>query len=249
MSGSGYDISVTTFSPDGRIFQVEYATKAVENSETIIGVVCKDGILLASEKVRITDLLVDNTNPRNFTIDKGIGMVIGGKVPDGKNIVNRAREEAKSYKQNYGIDINGVTLTERIAQYVHTHTLYFVYRPFGCNVLIGSHDADEGYKLHMVEPSGHYYGYYGVAAGKGKQLAKGEIDKRDFKQMTVREALFHIAKIMHQCHEEFKDKKFELDLTWICPESKNQHARVPDDLKREAEEKALKAIEEEEMGQ
>jgi len=247
MSGSGHDISVTTFSPDGRIFQVEYASKAVESSETVIGVVCKDGVILGSEKVRITDLLVENTNPRNFTIDKKIGMAIGGRIPDGKNLVGRAREEAKGYRQNYGIDMSGTILTERLAQYVHTHTLYFSYRPFGANVLIASADPD-GYKLFMVEPSGHYYGYFGCATGKGKQMAKGELDKQDFKSMTCKDALVRVAKILHQCHEEFKDKKFELDLTWICKDSNDQHVHVPENLKREAEEKALQEIEREEMG-
>mmetsp|Transcript_40734 Transcript_40734/g.47370 ORF Transcript_40734/g.47370 Transcript_40734/m.47370 type:complete len:249 (+) Transcript_40734:44-790(+) len=247
MSGTGYDLYVTTFSPDGKIFQVEYAVKAVETSETTIGVVCKDGVILGSEKLRITDLIVENTNPKNFTIDKKIGMSIGGRLPDGKNIVNRARDEAKGYRQNYGIDINGTTLTERIGQYVHMHTLYFAYRPFGCNVMIASADSD-GYKLHMVEPSGSFLGYYGCASGKGKTIAKGELDKRNFRELTCREALFHIAKILHKTHEEFKDKKFELDLTWICKESNDEHTRVPEDLQREAEEKAKKAIEEEEMG-
>jgi len=248
MSGTGYDIYVTTFSPDGKIFQVEYAQKAVENSETIVGVVCKDGVILGSEKLRITDLIVENTNPRNFTIDKSIGLSIGGRLPDGKNVMHRAREEAKAYRQNYGIDISGTTLTERLSQYVHTHTLYFAYRPFGCNVMIASADTD-GYKLYMIEPSGHYFGYFGCASGKGKQIAKGELDKRDFKSITCREALFHIAKILHKTHEEFKDKKFELDLTWVCKESNDEHVRVPEELQKDAEERARKSIEEEEMGQ
>jgi len=244
-----YDLSCMTFSPDGKVFQVEYAGKAVENSETIIGVLCKDGVILASEKLIVSKMLVEGTNKRIYHIHDDLGMVIGGRIPDGKNIVHRARQEAQSYKQNYGIDMSGSVLTDRISQYVHTYTLYYEYRPFGSSVITASYDEFDGYSLYMIEPSGQFLGYYGCATGKGKQIAKSHLDKTDFRTMTCKEALFHVAKMLHLCHEEFKEKKFEIEMSWICDETKHKHQIVPKDLQKIAEEKALAAIEQEEMGE
>mmetsp|Transcript_40904 Transcript_40904/g.130680 ORF Transcript_40904/g.130680 Transcript_40904/m.130680 type:complete len:82 (-) Transcript_40904:709-954(-) len=73
--GTGYDLSATTFSPDGRVFQTEYATKAVDNSGTAIGVKCKDGVVLGVEKLVISKMLVEGSNRRIHTVDRHAGMV------------------------------------------------------------------------------------------------------------------------------------------------------------------------------
>merc|ERR1711907_498726 len=92
MSGSMYDLSCMTYSSDGKIFQVDYANKAIENSETIVGVVCKDGVILGSEKLVLSKMLVEGTNRRIHNVHDSCGMVIGGRVPDGRHMVNLARE-------------------------------------------------------------------------------------------------------------------------------------------------------------
>jgi 20S proteasome subunit alpha 7 len=93
-----YDLSSTSYSPDGKIFQVEYATKAVENSGTAVGIKCKDGILLAVEKLLMSKLLVPGTQRRLHTVAANSGMAIAGLSADARQIVNRAREEAQQYK-------------------------------------------------------------------------------------------------------------------------------------------------------
>eukprot|EP01016_Furgasonia_blochmanni_P033583 TRINITY_DN3521_c0_g1_i3.p1 TRINITY_DN3521_c0_g1~~TRINITY_DN3521_c0_g1_i3.p1 ORF type:complete len:195 (+),score=56.08 TRINITY_DN3521_c0_g1_i3:186-770(+) len=194
MSGSFYDTSCMTYSPDGRIFQVEYAGKAVENTETIIGIKCKDGIILGSEKLLHSKLLVEDTNRRIHTVDNHIGMVVTGRVPDGRNIIARARSEAQQYKDLFGIPISGSIVSDRVGQYVHTYTLYHFYRPFGSSGIIGSWDID-GPQLFMFEPTGVCLGYVACAIGKGKQTARSELEKTDFKTMTCNQALFVAAKM------------------------------------------------------
>jgi len=99
-SGSGYDLSSSTFSPDGRIFQVEYAAKAVENSGTALGLRCADGVVLCVEKPLANRMLVAKTTGRRVhTIDEHAGVAITGFVGDGRQIVNRAREEASNYEE------------------------------------------------------------------------------------------------------------------------------------------------------
>jgi 20S proteasome subunit alpha 7 len=103
--GTGYDLSASTYSPDGRIFQIEYALKAVENSGTCIGIKCKDGIVLGHEKLILSKLLVPQSNNRIQSVDKHIGFLAAGLLADSRHLASRAREEAESYKTNYHIDI------------------------------------------------------------------------------------------------------------------------------------------------
>ena len=73
-TGAGYDLGATTFSPDGRIFQVEYATKAVENSGTVIGIRCSDGVVLGVEKVIFSKMLLPSSNRRVATVAPHVGV-------------------------------------------------------------------------------------------------------------------------------------------------------------------------------
>ncbi|KAI9140158.1 nucleophile aminohydrolase [Paraphysoderma sedebokerense] len=232
--GTGYDLSASTYSPDGRIFQIEYANKAVDNSGTAIGLRVKDGIVLAVEKLIQSKLLVPKSNKRIQSIDTHAGIATAGLMADGRHVISRAREEAQSYRDNYHTKIPGKMLAERVGMYVQAYTLYSSARPFGVGTIVGVVDQD-GPSLYMVEPSGVYWGYHGVAVGKGRQLAKTEIEKLKLNEMTVREAVKEAARIIHVVHDEAKDKEFELELSWICPESNNKHTFVPDSVLDEAE--------------
>jgi len=133
--------------------------------------------------------------------------------------------------------------------YMHSHTLYWVYRPFGCGVIVAYMDKEKKTStLHMMDPSGTCYEFYYCALGKGKQIAKSELEKVDYKSMTCKEALYYVAKTLHKSHEEMKEKKFELEMTWVCPESGYIHQHVPRDLVKEADVKAQKDIEREQLG-
>jgi len=249
-TGAGYDQSVTTFSPDGRVFQVEYAAKAVENSGTVLAMCCKDGVIFAAEKFLISKMLVEGTNKRIFPVDKHSGMAVAGLVADARAVVGRARDEIKNWMQPYKEPIPPNILAERLGMFMHQYTLYWSIRPFGCTVLLGMVDPDNKKPaLFCIEPSGLVYKYKGTAIGKGRQIARTEIEKLiDSKEstanMTCKEALERVAKIIHKVHDE-KDRDFELECSWICPESDYMHSPVPRELLKEAEAKAKKALEDE----
>eukprot|EP00898_Chlorokybus_atmophyticus_P004714 jgi/Chlat1/5243/Chrsp33S05087 len=240
--GTGYDLSATTFSPDGRVFQVEYATKAVDNSGTAIGIRCKDGIVLGVEKLIVSKMLVPGSNRRIHTLDRHAGMALAGLVADGRQIVNRARQEAAQYKSFYGSPIPAKILSARLASYVHLFTLYWSVRPFGSSAIVGCYDK-EGPQLYMIEPSGVVFRYFGTAIGKGRQAAKTEIERLKLEEMTCREGVMAVAKIIYSAHDEAKDKAFELELSWICDESGREHKRVPAELAAEAERLAKASME------
>ncbi|KAK5671643.1 putative proteasome subunit alpha type-7 [Batrachochytrium dendrobatidis] len=160
-------------------------------------------------------------------------MVGAGLLADSRHLVTRARQEAANYKDNYKSPIPSKMIADRVAQYVSAFTLYSSVRPFGIATIIASMDT-HGPALYMIEPSGVFYGYNGCAVGKGKQVAKTEIEKLKFTELTAREAVKEAARIIHFVHDEAKDKSFELELTWICDESKGMHQVVPAELAAEA---------------
>jgi len=246
-TGSGYDLSPTTFSPDGRVFQVEYAAKAVEKSGIALGVRCIDGVVLAVEKIVISKMLVASSNRRIATIDTHAGLAMSGLAADARQLVNKGREESRSYKNFYGSPIPGQVLADRLAGHVHTHTLYWYLRPFGCAALVAAYDEERKAQLYLIEPSGIAYRYFANAIGKHRQGCKTELEKLPFATLTCRQAVNEIARIVYNHHDEAKDKTFELEMTWICDESKQTHVSVPADLRdnairlaKEAKEKADK---------
>ncbi|KAJ2836390.1 putative proteasome subunit alpha type-7 [Coemansia erecta] len=236
-----YDLSVSTYSPDGRVFQVEYAQKAVDNSGTAIGLRVKGGVVLAVEKIKHSRLLVPNSNKRIMTAGKHIGVASAGWMSDTRHLVKRTRDEAHNYHDIYKTNAPAKIIAERMGMYVQAYTLYSAVRPFGVSTILACIDED-GPQLYMIEPSGQYVGYRGCAAGKGKQAAKTEIEKLNLEELTVREAVKEAARIIYAAHDDAKDKLFELELSWICEESNNLHTHVPQDVLDEAIEHAEKAL-------
>lgn len=123
-----------------------------------------------------------------------------GFTADGRQIVNRAREEAKGYRENFGHKIVPSILASRLGSYVHYFTLHGSLRPFGSTALIAAYDEDlKKPELYMVEPSGLCLRYFGCATGKGAQAAKTELEKLLVKcgdaGISVREAVIALAKM------------------------------------------------------
>lgn len=246
--GTGYDLSSTTFSPDGRVFQIEYAAKAVENSGTCLGLRCKDGVLLALEKTIVSKMLVPGTLRRAHIVDKHASIVICGLISDGRVIVDRARKECENYKDFYDKAIPGAVLADRLAHFVHLYTLHWHVRPFGCAILLGVNEGGgEKGELYMVEPSGISYRYYACAYGKGKQAARTELeklklnDKEGNPQISCDQAIKDLAKIVVNVHDDSKDKEYEIEMIWI--KDNEGAAMVPRDLVRKVHDEAKKEAE------
>jgi len=240
--GTGYDLSASQFSPDGRVFQVEYAQKAIENSGTAIGLRGKDGVVFAMEKLVTSKLFEAGANRRLFTIDKHIGMAVGGLYADSRQIVETSRSEASNYRAQYGGDVPLKYLTDHVAMYFHAYTLYSHVRPYGCSVILGSYEP-KGPQMYMIDPSGVYYGYKGCAIGKAKQAAKTEMEKFVLDDMSVKDLVREAAKIIYMVHDEVKDKAFELELSWVGEHTNGLHQKVPDHIFKDAETYAKASLE------
>jgi 20S proteasome subunit alpha 7 len=251
-SGSGYDLSASTFSPDGRIFQVEYATKAVENAGTVLGIKASNGVVLGCAKPIHHKMVVATTGSykRIHTCDSHIGVASTGFLPDARVLVQRTVEEAADWQEQYGGKIPPHVLAERLGSYVHYFTLHGALRPFGAAAVIAGFDEDtKECSLQLLEPNGAPYSYFGVATGKGKQAAKTELEKLNFHKTPIPadEAVKQILRILHLLHREQKDAKpIEVEVSWICEASGWKHQPVPKDILKQAEEWAKEQLEEEE---
>nr|CAG4713160.1 unnamed protein product [Naegleria fowleri] len=228
--GTGYDLAVTTYSPDGRLYQIEYANKAVESSGTAIGICCKDGVVLAVEKLVDSKLQEEHTNTRIFNVDRTAGLSITGWKPDGRPIVNKARSEARGYLDQFGHRIPGRVLSERLSASVHFHTLYMSSRPLGITTLLAAYDRIDGYQLYQIEPSGESWGYRACATGKGRQAAKSELEKLNLDTLTINDALKEAARITYHVHDDTKDRPMELELSWISADTNNEHRKITGEL-------------------
>ncbi|KAK4248205.1 nucleophile aminohydrolase [Corynascus novoguineensis] len=242
--GTGYDLANSIFSPDGRNFQVEYAVKAVENGGTSIGIRCKDGVVLAVEKLVTSKLLKPHANKRIATVDRHLGVVYSGMIPDGRHFVERARDEARAWRDTFKTPISTADLASRMGGYMQAYTLYQSVRPFGITAIVGGFDSTRelpvdgevgsgpacgaggkvpgkshgGPALYMIEPSGLYWGYYGAATGKGRQAAKAELEKLDLGgpggPALSLEEAVKEAARIIYVAHD-DDKEFELEMTWI----------------------------------
>jgi 20S proteasome subunit alpha 7 len=249
-SGSGYDLSSSTFSPDGRIFQVEYATKAVENAGPVLGIKCLNGVVLGCAKPVNHKMVVATSGSykRIHTCDTHIGCASTGFLPDARVLVQRIVEEAADWQDQYGSKIPPDVLAERLGSYIHYFTLHGSLRPFGAAAVLAGYDPDtKEYSLQLLEPNGAPYKYYGVATGKGKQAAKTELEKLNLHKIPipVDDAVKQILRILFLLHQEQKDAKpIEVEVSWICEASGWTHQGVPKDVLKSAEEWAKEQLEE-----
>ena len=244
---SGYDTSCTTLSQEGRIYQLEYANKAIENASTVLGIIFKDGIVLISEKIKQSRAIVSGSNPTIYSVAPHIGMAICGLLPDGRNIVSRAKLESSNYLKNYGIPISGQILAERLSTYVHAHTCHWGARPFGCCVFISSYDSDKKYHLFMLENSGNFFEYYSTATGKGRQIVKATVEKDNFalRNKTVNEGINEALKIIIKSYEG--EKETEYDVGVINEGTKFKHQVIDKNFVADAVKKAKEDIKNEKM--
>lgn len=163
----GYDRVVTVFSPDGRLFQVQYAMEAVKKGSTVVGVVAKDGIIIVSDKRITNPLIVASSLEKLYAVDAHIGVATSGLVADGRKLVDEARVEAQRNKILYNEPIRVTTMVKFICDLLQLYTQYGGIRPFGVSLLIAGQD-DTGYRLFETDPSGTPTEWKATALGEGK---------------------------------------------------------------------------------
>jgi proteasome alpha subunit len=183
-----YDKVPTMFSPDGRLYQVEYASKIVEQGTTGVGIVYKDGVVLAADKSIQSKLVYPNSIEKIFKIDEKIGVVSAGLVGDARRLVGIARRQAQDNRMVYSEGIQVEVMAKEIAETKQAFTQYGGLRPFGVAFIIGGVD-EKGPGLFQTEPSGALAEYKAVAVGREKDKAMDVFEKEFKEALTLDKAV------------------------------------------------------------
>jgi len=175
-----YDRAITVFSPDGRLFQVEYALETVNRGATILGIVCSEGVVLGAEERLETKLQDPDFTLKFFEVDDHLGAAVVGLSSDARILIDQARIYAQSNKLMYDEPIDVEIVTKRVGDIKQLYTQHAGVRPFGVSIIFGGVDKT-GEKLFATHPSGSYRGYKAVAVGIGRETVENVL-KEDYKE-------------------------------------------------------------------
>jgi len=187
-SKEAYDRASTIFSPDGRLFQVEYAREAVKRGTTTVGLKYTDGVVLIVDKRISSSLIEPDSIEKIFQIDDYIGCATSGLVADARALVERIRLDAQINEITYGEKIPIKTLVKRICDFKQAYTQYGGARPFGTTLLIAGVDAT-GLQLFATDPSGAFMGYKANSEGEGRSDAMAYFEEKYKENMTLDESI------------------------------------------------------------
>mmetsp|Transcript_27412 Transcript_27412/g.67367 ORF Transcript_27412/g.67367 Transcript_27412/m.67367 type:complete len:239 (-) Transcript_27412:447-1163(-) len=236
MTRSEYDRGVNTFSPEGRLFQVEYAIEAIKLGSTAIAIRTEEGIVLAVEK-RITSVLMEPSSmDKIMEIDAHIGCAVSGLTADAQSMVEHGRVQSQNHYFTYNEPMPVQSVTQalsNLAANFGTDDEGSMSRPFGVALLVAGWDEDEGYQLFHTDPSGTYVKYQAKAIGSGSEGAQTSLQEAFRKDMTLKEAETLALSTLKAVMEE-KVSTTNVDMACVAPKytlySKDQIKEIIDRL-------------------
>ncbi|MEM1646133.1 MAG: archaeal proteasome endopeptidase complex subunit alpha [Ignisphaera sp.] len=185
----GYDRALTIFSPDGKLYQVEYAAEAVRRGWTSLGIKSSFGVVLIAEKRRVAPLHDVFSLEKIFVVDSHIGATFSGLGPDGRVLIDYARLIAIRHRLTFDEQIDIELLARTICDIKQLYTQQGGVRPFGVSIIIGGINKNNQIELIKTEPSGLYFKYYATVAGIGEQTALNYIEKHYNTKLTIEELI------------------------------------------------------------
>jgi len=206
MAGRRFDQRTTTFSPEGRLFQVEYAMAAIGNAPTTLGMLTKDGVILCAEKP-VQSSLLDKENPlaknisaeKMYLIDDHVACSVAGYTADAHQLIQFMRINAQRHTFNYGEPIPVEELVLKICELKQQYTQIGGQRPFGVSFLHAGWDPLHGYQLYHSDPSGNYAAWKANAVGQHTDNAQSVL-KQEWKEgLSLREGLLLATKTLGKC--------------------------------------------------
>ncbi|KAI6218115.1 Proteasome subunit alpha type [Aphelenchoides besseyi] len=191
-----YDSRTTIFSPEGRLYQVEYAMEAISHAGTCLGILATDGILIAAEKRNVHKLLDDEVLAEKiYRISENIACTVAGITADANILISRLRYWAADYKFNYGEPIPVEELVQSLCNEKQRYTQIGGKRPFGVSLLYAGWDQHYGFQLYQSDPSGNYTGWKATCIGNNHQAAVSLL-KQEYKSMNLEEATKLAMKVL-----------------------------------------------------
>lgn len=230
-----YDRAITVFSPDGRLFQVEYAREAVKRGTTTVGLKYDTGVVLIVDKRISSRLIEPNSIEKIFKIDDHIGCATSGLVADARSLIDRARIDAQINEITYDEKIQVKTLVKKICDFKQTYTQYGGVRPFGTALLVAGYD-ETGPRLFSTDPSGALMEYKASSEGSGRNGAMSYFEENYKDNLSKDEGIMLGVKALHQATEE----KLNPEATEIGIVGKDLTFQIlPQDVSKEYVQKAI----------
>ena len=220
-TGRAYDRALTVFSPEGRLFQVEYALEAVRRGTLAIAVKSKEDVCLAAQ-IKIPSILMDaDSIDKIFQVDEHIGVAISGLHADSRALINYARVQAQSFRLTYDEPVRLSMLSKAIADMKQMYTQYGGIRPFGCALFFIAIDAS-GTQIYTTSPSGIYRSFKAYGIGTGEAAAREYLTEHYKENMTFDETLNLALRALKDSIDEDATKE-NIRLAYIKSEDKQFH--------------------------
>lgn len=183
-----YDRAITIFSPEGRLYQVEYALELVKRGASIVGVASPEGVVLAANQTPESRLEDPEYFKKIFQLDDHVGTAIAGLSSDARVLLSQSRVFCQSHRLLYDEPVDIEVLTRRIGDQAQVYTQHAGVRPFGVSMILAGIDGS-GSRVFTTDPSGSYLGYYATAVGRKSDEANKLLEERYRSEFTLDEAI------------------------------------------------------------
>ncbi len=183
-----YDRAITVFSPDGRLFQVEYALAAVDRGPTIVGISCSEGVVIGAEEKIESKLQDPNFSQKIYAVDEHLGAAVVGISSDARILIDESRVYSQSNRLMYDEPIDVEMVTKRVGDLMQIYTQHAGVRPFGVSIIFGGVDK-AGARLFATDPIGSYRSYRALAIGIGRETVENILREEYNENLSLNDAI------------------------------------------------------------
>jgi proteasome alpha subunit len=196
-----YDRAITIFSPEGRLYQVEYALELVKRGAPIVGIASKEGVVVAANETLESKLEDSEYNRKIFQLDQHVCSAIAGLSSDARVLISQARVYCQSNKLLYDEPVDIESLARRLGDISQVYTQHAGVRPFGVSMVIGGIDT-QGSGVYTTDPSGSYKGYKAVAVGRKSDDANKMLIDRYVDELSLDQAINLAIEVLKEASDE-----------------------------------------------
>ncbi|ODV60875.1 proteasome core particle subunit alpha 3 [Ascoidea rubescens DSM 1968] len=215
MGSRRYDSRTTIFSPEGRLYQVEYALEAISHAGTSIGILASDGIVLAAERKITSKLLDQESSEKMYILNDNMICSVAGMTADASILINFARNTAQGYLKSYNEEIPCELLVRRLCDVKQGYTQHGGLRPFGVSFIYAGFDSKFGYQLFTSNPSGNYSGWKAISIGANSSSAQTLLKQDYSDKINIEEAKQLAIKVLSKTMDSTTLSKDKLELAII----------------------------------
>jgi len=221
-----YDSRTTTFSPEGRLFQVEYAMEAISQAGAAVGIITRSGVTIAAERRILSKLLESSEKEKIYYINEHIAVAVAGISSDANILLNYARVVAQQHLFTYGELIPVEQLVQALCDQKQGYTQFGGLRPYGVSFLIGGWDKEFGFQLYQSDPAGNYTAWKATAIGSNAQSAHALLKSEFVETLSCEEGRELILKILRKSMDKTQLTPENIEMLEVSNDSYSQKVMI-----------------------